>query len=275
MSKGIAQKFKQAFPPMYEAYHALCQADNFDIGKLLLYKGGEKWVLNFPIKKHPNAKARLESIEAGLQKFASVYADEQFASVSFPALGVDDGLTWDEVRPLMESYLRPLPIMVYIHIDKDPYAEPLRADVLAKRLNGQTQDVTFEAFWRNIVNLARKTPQHHTLGDTPKPFSVAVRDEGKRRISLSLLPEGGESHFLPQSVLKDLWQYVLMTGYSLPQNLPDGLDSVGDMVVSFLSKLDYLRPIIIQPDGGDKVIGLHYVPPISRGDSVAVTLEPA
>jgi hypothetical protein len=264
MASGLSQKFKAIFPPMFEHYSALCESDSFNIGQLLLYRNAEKWVLNFPIKRHPNAKATLETIETGLLKFVSIYADLHVGSVSFPALGVGEGLTHDEVLPLLEGYLRPLPITAYLHINDDPFAVPLRADTLAKRLNGQLEHVTFEAFWRNIVALARKTPHMMTYDNPQKMFQVATREEGHRRLSLSLTPEGDETHFLPQSVLRDLWQYVRTTVYSLPQNLPSGLDQIGACVVSLLAKLESFRPIYLQADGGQKVVGLHYVPPVGK-----------
>lgn len=264
MASGLSQKFKAIFPPMFEQYRALCESDGFNIGQLLLYRNAEKWVLNFPIKRHPNAKATLETIEKGLLKFVSIYADLHIGSVSFPTLGAGDGLAQDDVLALLEGYLRPLPITAYLHVNDDPFAVPLRADTLAKRLNGQLEHVTFEAFWRNIVALARKSPQMTTYEENPQTFHVAPREEGHRRLSLSLTPEGDETHFLPQSILRDLWQYVRTTGYSLPQNLPNGLDQVGACVVSLLAKLESFRPIYLQADGGQKVVGLHYVPPVGK-----------
>ena len=52
MGKGIAKIYKDRYPKMFEEYKALCDAKKFDIGELFLYKTQNKWILNFPTKKH-------------------------------------------------------------------------------------------------------------------------------------------------------------------------------------------------------------------------------
>lgn len=47
-------------------------------------------------------------------------------SIAFPKLGCGNGgLDWEEVRPLMEKYLSPLPLQILIYVDnyKDPKPE--------------------------------------------------------------------------------------------------------------------------------------------------------
>ena len=63
-------------------------------------------------------KSKTEYIEAGLQKFVATYLDKGMFSVGFPQLGCGHGdLDWiTQVKPLMEYYLQPLPIEIYIHL---------------------------------------------------------------------------------------------------------------------------------------------------------------
>jgi O-acetyl-ADP-ribose deacetylase (regulator of RNase III) len=120
MGKGIALRFKQTYPDMFKAYQRLCESDQFDIGQLWLYKTPDKWILNFPTKKHWRQKSRAEYIDMGLQKFVSTYNEQGITSISFPLLGCGaGGLDWQtQVQPLMEKYLRDLPITIYIHLYK-------------------------------------------------------------------------------------------------------------------------------------------------------------
>ena len=61
----------------------------------------------------------MEYIEKGLMTFVREYADYNISSVAFPKLGYGNGgLNWNEVKPLMEKYLKDLPIEVYIYLDK-------------------------------------------------------------------------------------------------------------------------------------------------------------
>ena len=118
MGKGIARTFKRLYPDMFEEYKTHCDTGELVIGKLHLYTNSDKWILNFPTKKHWRGKSKVEYIEAGLKDFVDIYDSEGIESVSFPMLGCGNGgLDWDsQVRPLMEKYLKPLPIDVRIHL---------------------------------------------------------------------------------------------------------------------------------------------------------------
>ena len=91
MGKGIAKRFKQIYPDMFERYQQLCEGDAFDIGELWLYKTPNKWVLNFPTKRHWRQQSRPEHIEQGLRKFGDTYHVLGITSVSFPLLGCGNG----------------------------------------------------------------------------------------------------------------------------------------------------------------------------------------
>jgi len=120
MGKGIAKAFKDRYPEMFRQYRDLCKQERFDVGMLWIYKSPDKWILNFPTKKHWRSKSKLEYVESGLQKFVEIYESENIESVAFPQLGCGlGGLNWEtEVQPLMENYLSDLPTDIYIHIYK-------------------------------------------------------------------------------------------------------------------------------------------------------------
>lgn len=268
MGTGLAYDFKRFYPDMFIAYRELCQEDRFDIGQLFLYKTPHKWVLNFPTKKHWRAGAKLEYIEAGLQKFAATYAAKNITSISFPLMGTGSGgLQPDEVRPLMEAYLAALPITIYIHLYKndDPFeSEPRNVRAMRAWLEGQPQRVTFDDFWRQVTALVKKSPQLKRL-DTPATFSLtAAPRKAAERISLKITPEAGPAIFIPETQLQDLWPYVRRAGYVLPQNLPGGLEQHAPCVLAVLAALPSIRPVYLAPAGAEKVIGMHYIPPVER-----------
>jgi len=116
MGKGLAKKFKQAYPDMFKQYKTLCDQGELVVGKLWLYKAPDKWILNFPTKQHWRQKSKLEYIEAGLKEFVDTYDTLGIQSISFPMLGCGaGGLDWEDVRPLMESYLGDLPIEITVY----------------------------------------------------------------------------------------------------------------------------------------------------------------
>lgn len=67
MGKGIAKDFKKYYPEMFKEYQRYCEIGALEVGKLWLYKTPNKWVLNFPTKKHWRNPSRLEYIESGLK----------------------------------------------------------------------------------------------------------------------------------------------------------------------------------------------------------------
>ncbi len=263
MGSGTAYDFKRFFPDMYEHYRDLCQRDEFAIGQLMLYRTPHKWILNFPTKRHFRATASLDHIEDGLKKFVRIYAEQDITSVSFPALGIDeDGLAWDEVKPIMESYLEPLPMSVYVHIHTDKTADARRSTRAMKTwLTGRPSTISFEVFWKELLRIV----QIDIDAKSHIPFKgVATPTKGRQRLSLKLTPRRGDSVFLPETQLRDLWQYVTRAGYVLPQNLPAGLEQHASMIMILLAQVSLLRPIQLERQDGDVFTGLQYIPPIER-----------
>src|SRR5829696_3649594 len=118
MGRGVAAEFKSAFPEMFGSYKRRCQERDLVPGTLHLFRTPNKWILNFPTKRHWKPKSRLDFIESGMEAFLEAYAEHGISSVAFPQLGCGTGgLDWEsQVRPLMESYLMNLPIPVSIHV---------------------------------------------------------------------------------------------------------------------------------------------------------------
>jgi O-acetyl-ADP-ribose deacetylase (regulator of RNase III) len=109
MGAGIALEFRKRFPKMYRAYRRACQKGELDIGRPFLWKGKERWILNFPTKLHYVQPARLEYIERGLQWIVNNYRKEGITSMAMPKLGTELGrLPWSDVKVLLERYLAEL-----------------------------------------------------------------------------------------------------------------------------------------------------------------------
>lgn len=277
MGTGLAYDFKRFYPHMFEVYRELCRQDRFETGQLFLYKTPHKWILNFPTKKHWRATAKLDYIEAGLQRFAAIWAERGITSASFPMLGTGSGgLTVEEILPLMTAYLDPLPIMIYIHI-YDKHAADLQERYLhAVRawLTSVPQPQPFRDFWRDVVAAARQSPELITR-DTKETFRAAATPAQKQqRLSLKLLRDGHEPIFIPETQLQDLWGYIQRAGYSLPHQFPAGLDQQADYLVPLLAQLPYMRPIELAARSGSTVWGLHYISPKRKTDPTAIRLMP-
>jgi O-acetyl-ADP-ribose deacetylase (regulator of RNase III) len=113
MGKGIALQFRKAFPRVYDAYKAACDAGEVQPGRMLVEQTGQvngpRLVINFPTKRHWRGKSRLEDIDAGLRDLVRVLQEWDVRSVAVPPLGCGNGgLDWNLVRPRIEQALRDL-----------------------------------------------------------------------------------------------------------------------------------------------------------------------
>lgn len=117
MGKGLALAFKQRYPEMFPVYQQECKTGKLRIGRPSLYKASTPWILNFPTKDHWRPPSKIEYLEKGLEYFIKNYKKAGIQSIAFPKLGAQNGkLSWDEVGPLMATYLSKVDIDVYIYI---------------------------------------------------------------------------------------------------------------------------------------------------------------
>lgn len=283
MSSGLAYDFKRFFPEMYDAYRDLCHNDNLGIGQLMLYRTSHKLIVNFPTRKSNRAAENIEYIEEGLKKFVQVYAHHGITSASFPAFGTeDDDIAWDDMRPIMEAYLDPLPISIYIHLAPDDTIVSDTAIGGSTRtmrhwLNAQPHNMPFEAFWQDCLAVVKARNEFASFKTGKRITAVATQAKGRQRLSLKLSPKYGESLYLTESQLRDIWQYIKRVGYVIPQNLPsmgnttygnDGNELPAHSVVAFLAQLPYITPVRLGVNVDETSIGLHYVPPIEQTPNV-------
>jgi len=116
MGAGIALECRLRYPEMHEKYIELCDKNQIDIGLLWIFKATDKWILNFPTKKHWKYPSKVEYLHQGLQKFVSTYKEREITSIAFPLLGADKGgIPQEESLKLLEDYLSPLEIDIEIY----------------------------------------------------------------------------------------------------------------------------------------------------------------
>jgi O-acetyl-ADP-ribose deacetylase (regulator of RNase III) len=243
MGKGIAKDFKQIYPAMFREYQELCEKGWFDVGQLWLYRTPNKWMLNFPTKRHWRQPSRPEYIEAGLKKFVETYHVYGITSISFPLLGCGNGeLDWEtQVQPIMEQYLKKLPLTVFIHLlqRKDPFI-PEHRDIkeIQDWLRGEPESLAFTEVWDDLCSLLKDSSDFCRL-DTGEGFRVKIDSAGEGMI----LEIKGRPVSLPQDALMDLWQQIRASGFLAADSMPCGLDAYASYVVSVMSNLPYLKPV--------------------------------
>jgi O-acetyl-ADP-ribose deacetylase (regulator of RNase III) len=110
MGKGIALVFRKAYPENYRIYEAACRAGEVRVGTMLTTRerdaSGERWIINFPTKKHWRNPSKMEWVRDGLKDLVRVIREKNIRSIAVPALGCGNGgLEWSQVRREIELAL--------------------------------------------------------------------------------------------------------------------------------------------------------------------------
>ncbi len=261
MGKGVALQFKRHFPEMYAKYRDLCEKGDFNIGSLWLYKTPNKWVLSFPTKRHWRQPSKLEYVESGMQEFVEKYSSMGIHSIAFPALGCGNGqLDFStQVQPLMEKYLQPLPLEVFVYPERDSiFVEHLQPKEMSDWLRSQPQSLPFSEVWEDIESILEEKCEFETVAKQ-KPFSAHVSDDpvGIR------VKTAEQKYLIPRDKLSSLWQQLSEDGFSMGHIAP-GLDRQVSYDLSILAELEYVTPVHLADDfsnyGTAPMIGLQILP---------------
>jgi len=141
MGAGIALEYRLRYPEMYKKYIKLCDEKKIDLGLLWIYKSLDKWVLNFPTKKHWKYPSKVEYLHSGLKKFIDTYQARNIKSIAFPLLGSDKGgIPQNESLDIMMSYFEKVSIDVEVY-KYDPRSKDDLYDKTKKWLS--QQDIEF------------------------------------------------------------------------------------------------------------------------------------
>ena len=236
MGKGIALSFKKAYPEMYKAYRNACEDNTFQMGKLMLWREIDHWILLFPTKENWRNPSKLEYIEQGLKKFVETYFEMGITSIAFPRLGCGNGgLDWNDVKALMEKYLKPLPIDVYIYIGEyqDLLEEHKNQNEIIKWMRTQAKDMSFYGIIDDIKYNSSLTPYEFTYNRE----KIEARYVDKQLV----FTKNGEDIFLvDESSFYEIWDNIRNNSIIVVPEEPSE-----KMVIVLLESLGYLFKVKI------------------------------
>jgi len=264
MGKGLALTFKKLYPDMYEEYRSLCEENKIEIGKLWLYKSPNKWVLNFPTKKHWRYPSKPEYIEAGLEKFASVYDEMEIHSIAFPALGCGNGgLDFENVvQPLMHDHLSGLPIETFIYPGQESrFVEHESPNEMKEWLRSEPTSLPFSEVWRDLAGLLSEDSKYCTIARGNVYFANAT--EAPKGIEIIA---SGRRYFVNYEDLLAFWQQLRTHGFTMRQTA-SGIDREVSYLAPIFSKLTYVTPVHVA-DSYEKlqnstITGLQVLPAVN------------
>jgi hypothetical protein len=247
MGKGIAAEFRRLYPDMYDNYRNICAQKLLEPGKLWLWKAPDRWVLNFPTKRHWRNPSKLEWIEAGLQKFVAEYERRGITEISFPRLGCGNGgLDWEVVRPMMDAYLSELPITTYVHDYEVQIGMPEHLEA-SRKPNTARIDRSFNDFVDALHDAIKRHNGRFGMLHSRKDFSVRFVPENQLRFE----SDNGIAE-IDVDDLRSIW-IKLLKGVITERVAEWGRPEVtGEHILSILSALHDVRRVEIQRRRADE-----------------------
>lgn len=107
MGKGLALMFREAYPENARVYETAAKRGEDQVGRMLVTanslqigpRGGPRWIIHFPTKKHWRNPSRMEWIRDGLHDLVRAVRENHITSIAVPPLGCGaGGLEWSQVR---------------------------------------------------------------------------------------------------------------------------------------------------------------------------------
>ncbi len=255
MGKGLAKEFKRLYPEMFSSYQAFCENKELTVGKLQIFKTSNKMVLNFPTKENWRQASKIEYIESGLKKFVDNYETQGIKSIAFPMLGCGNGgLDWSDIKPLMEKYLKNLPIEVFIHVSQKDELKPEHTnqkeiDAWLKSEPEYLSSIEFFAHLKQkfsgLINSVYKLN-----------MNIEVTMEEIDDQDAFCLQRNDTELCVTESSLANIWRTLKNDGVLQKKMLSSELAQHSEMVMAFLSELDYITLTQIGDEDAETAVRL-------------------
>jgi len=242
MGKGVALEFKKLYPDMFEIYQSLCESGELKIGSLFLFKSPNKWILNFPTKKHWRQPSKIDYIKQGLETFVRSYTKFNIHSIAFPALGCGNGeLNFEkQVQPLMEEHLKNLLIDIFIYPDKHKITLPehKQKEEFRKWLRSEPQSLAFSEVWDDLKKVIQSDNNFRTLVKKTE-YSINLSKKEK-----SLIIYASKKITVSYNELLDLWQQFRNYGF-ISREFISGLSQKIYYLFPLFERLPYVQLVKI------------------------------
>lgn len=114
---GLALEFKRRFPRMHTDYKRYCLSGYLQPGGLYIW-GSDPKIINFATKDDWRDPSRIEWIARGLYALGAIcLGSPSIHTVALPKIGCGyGGLSFDDVRPLIEAQFRDVAVRVLLYV---------------------------------------------------------------------------------------------------------------------------------------------------------------
>ena len=205
----------------------------------------EKSIEMFYLIQERYKNFKMEYIEKGLMAFQRKYADYNITSIAFPKLGCGNGeLDWEQVKPLMEKYLKELPIDIYIYLSPgtDPVPEHKVPEAMDAWLKEHAKDMSFTGVKDELVINSSIVPIHFLYKDIPWDACWDNKSD-----SLIFNNPFGKEIIVEEKTLQLLWDNIQSAEIFKVAD-----DEAANLVYFLLASMGYLTSVEIQDEETNK-----------------------
>ncbi len=192
---------------------------------------------NVSNKKEWKNPSKIEYVEEGLKKFVINYDKLGIESIAFPKLGCGNGkLDWKDVKPLMEKYLKPLPITVYIYVDGYTEMFPQKKEGLNCQEHSKFKNLNFDALKKDIKETL--TYNNNILYSDGLLKHIEWNDN-------RIVIQNGNTIEIEESQLCDFWDYIKNVGVIEVKKIPEMFSEFSTVMLQVFERLHYIQPVLI------------------------------
>jgi O-acetyl-ADP-ribose deacetylase (regulator of RNase III) len=118
MGAGIAVKFKERYPQMFEHYRQGCVMMRYQPGDVMVYHHNPTgvYVFNLMTQPKPGRTAKLEYIRSALKKALWRCEQDKLPALAMPRIGAGlGGLEWEKVQEVIEELGKETPVTILVY----------------------------------------------------------------------------------------------------------------------------------------------------------------
>ncbi len=133
MGKGLALQFRKAFPDNFEEYKLACNKGIVKPGEMFITRYDDilenKFIINFPTKKHWKGASKIEYIEDGLEDLLKKIKELNIKSIAIPPLGAGlGGLEWSQVKEkIIQTFISIENVEIVVY---EPQGNPISTEMV-------------------------------------------------------------------------------------------------------------------------------------------------
>ena len=210
---------------------------------------------------HWRSPSKVDYIKAGLDKFINLYPKLGITSIAFPALGCGNGeLDFrTQIKPIMEHYLKDLPISTFIYPGGHQTTPPEHKDIdrIERWLRSKPDVLSFDEVWRDIVDILNRRDTFTTFTKGNAYTARALTNP----IAINI-ESAGKTYRLNHDVLVAVWPQIRDYGFTHRHIVPDHY------------RISYLLPIFAELPYTRRVDSSTSLTNLSSNPTIGIQIAP-